>query len=275
IYALLNYHFLGDMALEYLAGVELLAVDTAYDQSMAFGASGSIRYIYAEFSNTSMKSDYPADIADNGLDYLPNHRYVKYGAIYYSLIKNFVSAYVIAYYESDQAIQSDVELQTWAARATIVWGVNDFPASFTGFEDLIQLVTNLVFQSSIKHHFMNGRVTWHSQVAPFSATALYNTPLPTEKGVEVDPFDYVIPSDVFPLLSAVVVAFFRPIPVVESILSAYSTAPFANETVLEAPIAEFQRGMAAMEDIVDEAEANQMYSDTFVKPSLLPWFSYI
>ncbi|RLN74011.1 hypothetical protein BBJ28_00014961 [Nothophytophthora sp. Chile5] len=275
IYALLNYHFFGDMALEYLGGVILFAVDTPYDQSMAFGASGSMRYIYAEFSNTSMKGDYPADIADNGLDYLPNHRYVKYGAIYYSLIKNFVSAYVTAYYESNQAIQEDVELQTWAARATVVWGVNDFPAAFTGFDDLIQLVTNLVFQSSIKHHFMNGRVSWHSQAAPFSAPALYNTSLPTEKGAEVDPFDYVIPSGVFPLLSYMAVRFFRPIPVAESILSAYSTAPFANETVLKAAIAEFQRDIAAMEDIVDDAEANQTYPDTFVKPSLLPWFSYI
>ncbi|KAL4111665.1 hypothetical protein PRIC1_003343 [Phytophthora ramorum] len=275
IYALLSYHFFGDMALEYLGGVILFSVDSPYDQSMAFGASGSMRYIYAEFSNTSMAGDFPADIADNGLEYLLNHRYVKYGATYYSIIKDFVTAYVKAYYDSEEAIQHDSELQTWAGRAAVVWGVNDFPSAFTGYDDLIKLVSNLVFQSDVKHHFMNGRVSWHSQAAPFSAPALYNAPLPTEKGVDVDPFDYVIPSDVFPLLSYMAVRFFRPIPETESVLSAYSTSPFSDEAVLEDAIAQFQHDMAAMEDTVSTAEAAETYPDTFVKPSLLPWFSYI
>ncbi|KAG7385540.1 hypothetical protein PHYPSEUDO_001306 [Phytophthora pseudosyringae] len=275
IYALLNYHFFGDVALEYLGGVILFSENSPYDQSMAFGASGSMRYIYAEFSNTSMAGDFPADIADNGLEYLPNHRYVKYGATYYAIIKTFVTAYVKAYYASEEAIQNDAELQTWAARATVVWGVNDFPSAFEGYDDLIKLVSNLVFQSDIKHHFMNGRVSWHSQAAPFSAPALYNASLPTEKGVDVDPFDYVIPSDVFPLLSYMTVRFYRPIPEAESVLSAYSTSPFSNETVLEDAIAQFQQSVLAMEDTVDAAEAGETYPDTFVKPSLLPWFSYI
>ncbi|KAG7396965.1 hypothetical protein PHYBOEH_001478 [Phytophthora boehmeriae] len=275
IYALLNYHFFGDMALEYLGGVILFSVDSPYDQSMAFGASGSMRYIYAEFSNTSMAKDFPAEIANNGLEYLPNHRYVKYGSTYYSIVKNFVTAYVKAYYDSDEAIQRDSELQTWAGCATVVWGVNDFPASFSGFDELIQIVTNLVFQSAVKHHFMNGRVSWHSQAAPFSAPALYNASLPTEKGVDVDPFDYVIPSDVFPLLSYMAVRFFRPIPATESVLNAYTTAPFADETVLSDAIAEFHGAMEVMESTISTAEAEEKYPDIFVKPSLLPWFSYI
>ncbi|KAI9984768.1 hypothetical protein PInf_006196 [Phytophthora infestans] len=248
IYALLDYHFFGDMALEYLGGVILFSVDSPYDQSMALGASGSMRYIYDEFSNTSMKNDFPAEIAKNGLEYLPNHRYVKYGATYYSIIKTFVTSYVKAYYDSEEAIQSDSELQTWAARASV---------------------------SEIKHHFMNGRVSWHIQAAPFSAPALYNTSLPTEKGVDVDVFDYVVPSDVFPLLSYMAVRFYRPIPAAKSVLSAYTTSPFSDETVLQDAIAQFQQSMAAMEIIVDLIEAEEKYPDMFVKPSMLPWFSYI
>ncbi|KAF4046316.1 Lipoxygenase [Phytophthora infestans] len=236
------------MALEYLGGVILFSVDSPYDQSMALGASGSMRYIYDEFSNTSMKNDFPAEIAKNGLEYLPNHRYVKYGATYYSIIKTFVTSYVKAYYDSEEAIQSDSELQTWAARASV---------------------------SEIKHHFMNGRVSWHIQAAPFSAPALYNTSLPTEKGVDVDVFDYVVPSDVFPLLSYMAVRFYRPIPAAKSVLSAYTTSPFSDETVLQDAIAQFQQSMAAMEIIVDLIEAEEKYPDMFVKPSMLPWFSYI
>ncbi|POM81171.1 Hypothetical protein PHPALM_894 [Phytophthora palmivora] len=133
VYALLNYNFFGDMALEYLGGVILFSVNSPYDQSMAFGASGSMRYIYAEFSNTSMNKDFPADIADNGLEYLPNHRYVKYGATYYSIIKTFATPYVKAYYNSEEAIQNDSELQTWAARATVVWDSKGCTPANTGY----------------------------------------------------------------------------------------------------------------------------------------------
>ncbi|KAE9292288.1 hypothetical protein PR003_g24794, partial [Phytophthora rubi] len=105
--------------------------------------------------------------------------------------------------------------------------------------------------------------------------ALYNASLPTEKGVDVDPFDYVIPSDVFPVLSYMAVRFFRPIPEADSVLSAYSTSPFSDEAVLADAIAQFQQSMTDMEDTVDTTEAGETYPNTFVKPSLLPWFSYI
>ncbi|EGZ14140.1 hypothetical protein PHYSODRAFT_303408 [Phytophthora sojae] len=219
IYALLNYHFFADMAMEFLGGVNLLSAGSPYDRVAAFGASGSVRYLFAEFANTSIAVDFPADVADNGLKYLSNHRYVKYGATYYSIIKTFVTSYVKAYYESEEAIQNDSELQT--------------------------------------------------------TPALYNASLPTEKGVMVDPFDYVIPTSAFLALSGMAVRFFRPIATTNSVLSAYSTSPFSDEAVLADAIAQFQRSMAAMEDTVDASEAGETYPNTFVKPSLLPWFSYI
>ncbi|EGZ14141.1 hypothetical protein PHYSODRAFT_512894 [Phytophthora sojae] len=275
IYALLNYHFFADMAMEFLGGVNLLSAGSPYDRVAAFGASGSVRYLFAEFANTSIAVDFPADVADNGLKYLSNHRYVKYGATYYSIIKTFVTSYVKAYYDSEEAIQNDSELQTWAARATVVWGVNDFPSAFTGYDDLVKLVTNLIFQNAVKHHFMNGRVTWHSQAAPFSASALYNAPLPTEKGVEVDPFDYVIPSNVFQLLTGLAAGFFRPIPAANSILNAYSTSPFSDEAVLKDAIAQLQQSLADLENTIDATEAGEMFPNILTKPSVLPWFSYI
>ncbi|KAE9292287.1 hypothetical protein PR003_g24791, partial [Phytophthora rubi] len=102
--------------------------------------------------------------------------------------------------------------------------------------------------------------------------ALYNASLPTEKGVEVDPFDYVISSDVFLALSGMAARFFRPIPTANSVLSAYSAAPFSDEAVLADAIAQFQQSMANMEDTVDTTEAGETYPDTLVKPSLLPWY---
>ncbi|OWY94450.1 hypothetical protein PHMEG_00035815, partial [Phytophthora megakarya] len=287
IYALLNYHFFGDLALETLAGKVLFSVDSAYDQSFAFGASGSLRFNYAELNDTSVAKDFPAEIAENGLQYLPNHRYIKYGAMYYSIIKSFVTSYVNAYYSSDDAIRNDVELQTWAARVrALANGGEVGNPTFRRFWDsseignppssgLINMLTNFVFRSSVKHHFMNGRVSWHSIAAPFSTPALYNTRLPTQKGVRVNPFDYAIPSEKFPAVSALAVSFYRPMPATETVLRAYTTAPFSDEPVLEDAIAEYHFSMAAMEDTVDTTEAEEQYPDIFTKPSMLPWFTYI
>ncbi|CAH0478157.1 unnamed protein product [Peronospora belbahrii] len=275
IYALLNYHFFGNIGLEFLSVLVLFSVDSPFDRSVAFGASGSVRAAYDELQKLSITDDFPSDIAKNGLEYLPNHRYVKHGATYYSIIKTFVTKYIKAYYDSEDAIQSDMELQTWAVRASIVWGVNDFPLAFKGYEDLIKLVTNLVFRNAVKHHFMNGRVTWHSQAAPFSTPALYNTPLPTRKGVKVDPFDYVITSDLFPALSAVAAQFYRPIPLAQSVLSAYTTPPFSSETILKGAIAQFHQSMVTLENTLNSAKPKGNYLDMYVKPSFMPWFSYI
>ncbi|KAG7400315.1 hypothetical protein PHYBOEH_006255 [Phytophthora boehmeriae] len=275
IYALLDYHFFGNFAIEYLGGEVLFSPGTLFDNTAAYGATGFLRGALEELSRTSVMDDFPTEIANRGLKYLPQSRYVKYGGKYYGIIKKFVTSYVHAYYPSKKSIQADQELQLWATRCSVLQGVNGFPASFEGFDDLVKVVANLVFQNSVKHHFMNGRVTWHSQAAPFSGLALYSSPLPTEKGVTVNPLDYAVPSDLFPTVSYLVTSFYRPIPASISALQAYTTLPFTNEKVLEQPIAEFHLAMASIEDLIDNSEANEKYPFTFIKPSLLPWFSFI
>ncbi|KAG7400314.1 hypothetical protein PHYBOEH_006254 [Phytophthora boehmeriae] len=275
IYALLNYHFFGNLALEYLGGITLFAVGTPFDKTTAYGASGFLRSALDEISKTFINEDFPTEIANRGLTYLPKNRFVKYGCKYYEAGKKFVTSYVRAYYTSNKAVQADKELQTWAARCSVLEGVNGFPSSFRGVDDLVKIVANLVFQNSVKHHFMNGRVSWHSQAAPFSGLALYSAPLPTEKGATVNPLDYAVPSDLFAVMSFLVAGFYRPIPASISALQAYTTLPFTNEKVLEQPIAEFHLAMASMEDLIDNSEANEKYPFTWIKPSLLPWFSFI
>ncbi|KAG2526525.1 hypothetical protein BBO99_00002973 [Phytophthora kernoviae] len=275
IYALLDYHFFGNLAIEYLGGQVLFSTGTSFDNTTAYGATGFLRGALDELSRTSVMDDYPTEIANRGLKHLPQSRYVKYGSKYYDIIKKFVTSYVHAYYPSKKAVQADKELQTWAARCSVLQGVNGFPSSFKGFDDLVKIVANFIFQNSVKHHFMNGRVTWHSQAAPFSSLALYNSPLPTQKGVTVNPLDYAVPSDLFPVVSYLVTSFYRPIPASVSALQAYTALPFANEKGLKQPIAEFHLAMTSMENLIDKSEANQKYPFTFIKPSLLPWFSFI
>lgn len=276
IYALLDYHFFGNFALENRGGAILFVRGAPYDRSMAFGAGGSMRYIVDEFANTTLADDLPTIIHDRGLSHLPSHRYVRYGSPYYSAVKAFVTSYVKVFYTSDAAIQSDSELQTWAKRASEVSVVNGFPTKFADVDTLVRLVTHLVFQNAVKHHFMNGAVSWHSVGAPFSAPALYGSkPLPASKGEQVDPLNYAVPSDVFAPLSYMAARFHRPILPKFSALQAYTTPPFSNESSLAAPIAKFHQTMALLEQFVDFMESKEKFPFEHIKPSLLPWYSYI
>eukprot|EP00644_Phytophthora_capsici_P006690 jgi/Phyca11/103962/e_gw1.8.869.1 len=76
---------------------------------------------------------------------------------------------------------------------------------------------------------MDGRVSWASIIAPFSPAALYNVPLPTTKGVTVNPMYYAIPSDLFPTLCYLASGFYRSIPAPVAVLKAYELSPYPME----------------------------------------------
>uniref|UniRef100_K3WR50 Lipoxygenase domain-containing protein n=1 Tax=Globisporangium ultimum (strain ATCC 200006 / CBS 805.95 / DAOM BR144) TaxID=431595 RepID=K3WR50_GLOUD len=236
IYALLDYHFFTNFALEHLARTALFAAKSDYDQTMAFGASGSLRYIYQDFDKVSFQDDFPTDIEARGLRYLPIHRYAKYGKKYYKAVKEFVTS---------------------------------------SRSDLIKLVTHLVFLNSVKHHFMNGAVTWHGSTAPYSTGAIWNKPLPTKKGVKVNPLDYAIPLEKVPELVSVNANFLRPVPRKYTALETYNAAPFTNEPKLTKPIAEFHNTMEALEKTIVEAESKEELPNDLIKPSLMPHFPFI
>jgi hypothetical protein len=275
IYALLDYHFFSNFVLEHLGGKILFAAKSDYDQTMAFGAAGSLRYIYQDFDKVSFQNDFPTEVKARGLRYLPNHRCAKYGKKYYEAVNKFVTSYVHAHYPTDTDVRNDFELQLWAKRASQIEKIHGFPARFRGRSDLIKLVTHLVFQNSVKHHFLNGAVTWHGSAAPYSTGAIWNTPLPTKRGVKVNPLDYAIPLAKVPELVSVNANFLRLMPRKYTALETYYAAPFTNEPKLSKPIAEFHNAMEALERNIVEAESEEEFPNDLMKPSLMPHFPYI
>ncbi|KAE8955451.1 hypothetical protein PR001_g32101, partial [Phytophthora rubi] len=193
----------------------------------------------------------------------------------YDAIKTFVRKYVRAYYADDDAIGGDSELQTWAARSSCLEHIHGFPSTFTNVDGLVQVVTHFIFQNAIKHHFMNGLASWHSIAPPFHAPALYNKPLPTQKGVEVNPLDYAAPSETVPRMAYLYSWFSRQVPVNASALHFYEEEPFASEAVLAESLQQFQESMNDMEQFVNFAEEQEMYSSDIFRPSSLPFYSFI
>ncbi|RLN02309.1 hypothetical protein BBJ28_00021320, partial [Nothophytophthora sp. Chile5] len=275
VYALLDYHFFADFGMEYFARRELLSPGTPYDRVTGFGATGSLRAVMKEFDTTSVQLDLRADLAARGMENLPDYRLNRYGTRYYAIIEAFVKKYVRSYYPDEAAVQGDAELQTWAARSSQVEYVHGFPSRFTGFADLVQVLTYFIFQNAVKHHFMNGRASWHCVAAPFNAPALYNKLLPTEKGVDVNPLDYAMSNETMPVMAYLYSWFARQVPVNASALNYYQVEPFASEDVLVQPILEFQRYMQDMEHFVEFAEGQETYASDIFKPSMLPFYSFI
>ncbi|RLN57066.1 hypothetical protein BBJ29_007635 [Phytophthora kernoviae] len=275
VYALLDYHFFANFGMEYFARKELLSPGTPYDQVTGYGATGSLRAVMQEFETVSVELDLHADLTARGMTFLPDYRLNLYGTKYYEIIKTFVIKYVHAYYPNEKAIEDDAELQTWAGRSSRLEHIHGFPPAFTGFDDLVQVLAHYIFQNAIKHHFMNGQASWHSTAAPFNAPALYNQPLPTEKGVHVNPFHYVMPNETVPNMVYLYTWFTRQVAVNVSALNFYQVEPFTSEEVLVGPIQEFRERMEDMEHFVTFAEQQQQFSSDIFKPSALPFYSFI
>ncbi|KAG6958093.1 hypothetical protein JG688_00010659 [Phytophthora aleatoria] len=275
VYVLLDYHFFADFGMEYFARRELLSPGTPYDQVTGYGAAGSLRAVMREFETTSVELDLPTDLAAREVESLHDYRLNRYGTKYYNIIKRFVWKYMKAYYPTEEAIRDDAELQIWAERSSRLEHIHGFPASFTSYDDLVRVLTHFIFENAIKHHFMNGHASWHSIAPPFHAPALYNKPIPTKKGEEVNPLDYAVPSETVPKMAYLYSWFTREVPMNASALHFYQTEPFTSETVLLEPIREFQQSMHDMEHFVYFAESQEVHPIDIFKPSSLPFYSFI
>lgn len=273
VHALLEYHFAANFAIENRSRATLFSANSTFDQTFALSASGALRFLMRT-SEYMIDEGFHAEMNRKGLMDMP-HRMTRCGLVYYDAIQDFVGSYLDAFYTNETEILNDPELQNWALQTSKFAILRGFPNKFTGFADLKNILTNLVFQSTARHHMLHGPTTWHGIAAPFTTPALWNKPMPTRKGTKLNPLDYSMPVELLPILSEFAASAARLVPEHMSMLEAYSVAPFVNETKLALPIMRFQRSMRKMEEWGDDWE--QMYDQfhSHVLPSKVPVFSYV
>lgn len=273
VHALLQYHFATNFAIENRSRSSLFSVNSTFDQTFAFGAAGALKFAM-HTSEYMVDEDFHAELEVKGLTDTP-HRMARCGLVFYDAIQDFLSSYLEAFYANESEIQNDLELQIWANRTAAQRSVRGFPGKFTGFADLTNILTNLVFQSTARHYMMHGPTTWHGIAAPFTTPALWNKPLPTAKRTKLNPLDYTMPVEFLPMLSEFAASAMRPVPEHLSMLKAYGVAPFVNETKLAMPILRFQKAMRRMEEWGNDWEETNNQFDSHVRPSKVPVFSYV
>lgn len=125
-------------------------------------------------------------------------------------IRKFMVSFVQAYYETEDTLSKDHELQSWIRETTSGALAIDFPPSpLECQETLIDILTHIAFLAGVSHHVLNsGEPVTISGVLPFHPSAIF-APLPAEKGVS-DLMPYLTPADEAVKHIALLARFNRP-----------------------------------------------------------------
>ncbi|TYZ60132.1 hypothetical protein PybrP1_005879 [[Pythium] brassicae (nom. inval.)] len=260
-----------DYGIEVLASQALFNYSTAVDLTFGFGPVGCIQFLDHQMQLQSVANDFEADIESRGLEYLPNHKYARFGKLYNNLFKSTIGAYLSAYYPSDAAVAADTELQNWAKACAAVSQLRDFPTKFKSLGVLRKLLTYLVFQTTVRHHAMNGVTSWESVSVPYATPGLWHA-LPTKKlaaGETLNVLDFSPPKTVVPSIVGLAFAFNRFVPENESLLSFFKVAPFTTEPKLASLISNFESTLRWIDSAIVAADVGEKWPYRVLRPSML------
>lgn len=283
VYELFTHHVFADFALELLSERLLLNTSTEVDMTFGFGATGALRFLGDRLTNdaqfVSVANDFPTDVQRRGLDNIPTHKYVQYGRLYYAAFDEFVKGVLDVHYPTEDELLNDHEVQNWAAGCSVIPHLRDFPEKFESKAQLRKLLVHIIFQSTFKHHAMNGVVSWHGVSMPYSIPAVWH-PLPTQKlqpGEHLDLMKYTIPKELVGHQVRSPAAFYRAIPLSETLLDAYRETPFAEDPRLFNTTRTYENALRAIDLQLAETEAGapQAWPYHLYRPSKLPYYTWI
>lgn len=204
-------------------------------------------------------------------------------SVLHSAIHQFMASFVDAYYETEDLLAQDKELQSWVVEATSEALAIDFPTSPLIYkETLVDILTQIAFLSGVSHHVLNsGEPVTTSGILPLHPSAIY-APIPTEKGVK-DLMPYMTPAEEAVKHVALLARFNRPQLEArnQTLLYMFSSGEFLSKYngEIEAAASLFHSKMKAFSDEVRHREFDTeglSQSMPFIwqalDPSRLPYF---
>jgi arachidonate 15-lipoxygenase len=160
---LLRPHLLFMLTNNNLAQQQLINTGGTVDELLAGTLRESMELVKEAYEKWNIKDfSFPKEIANRGMDNverLPHYPYRDDGMLVWNAIHTFVSDYLNHYYKKDsQRITDDIELQAWASELSAQSNggkVKGMPKSFTTVEDLIEIVTTIIFICGPQHSAVN------------------------------------------------------------------------------------------------------------------------
>ncbi|XP_029207338.2 polyunsaturated fatty acid 5-lipoxygenase-like [Acropora millepora] len=165
VFRLLAPHFLYLLAINSLALAKLVAPNGWIDNTMTTGAGGLMELVSHSWQIWRMDTDgwLPGDLAARGVDdteALPNYPYRDDALLIFEVIHDYVREVLEAFYDTPEKLTGDWEIQNWGhmlADPEDGLGIKGVfgGGEFTDLEDLIKVVTSIIFISSVGHSAAN------------------------------------------------------------------------------------------------------------------------
>ncbi|KAK7169694.1 hypothetical protein R3I94_000054 [Phoxinus phoxinus] len=194
VYKLLKPHVRFTIAINAVAREKLISENGVISKISSLTANGMGEVIQSAMDTLTYESlCFPETIEDRGMeDVLLKYYYRDDGMMIWEAIHSFVSAVVEIYYDSDEAVQEDVEIQGFVKDCrTGMNNLHKFPESLKTREELVKYLTVVIFNASAQHAAVNfGQFDWYGWV-PNSPSTMRKPP-PEQKG-QVD-MDYIMES---------------------------------------------------------------------------------
>ncbi|RXM36608.1 Arachidonate 5-lipoxygenase [Acipenser ruthenus] len=163
LFKLILPHVKFTIAINTKAREQLICECGLFDKANATGGGGHVQLVQRAMKQFKFSSlCFPEEIQMRGVDSkeeLPYYLYRDDGNMVWEATKSFVSDVVNIYYDSDETVSTDVELQAFVKDVS-VFGLNGnedlgFPKTIMTRDKLIEYVTVIIFVASSQHAAVN------------------------------------------------------------------------------------------------------------------------
>ncbi|KAG7221852.1 hypothetical protein INR49_017028, partial [Caranx melampygus] len=186
LYKLLIPHTRYTLQINFLARRRLISEEGVFTQFSSSGGEAMLKILKRSLSSVTYSSlCIPEDIAERGLEDVPNYYYRDDGLRLWDIIFRFVKGILSHYYKNDSEVQQDSELQKWIMdifeHGFLSQAQTGIPQRFTTVAELIKFVTMAIFTGSAQHAAVNSGQYDYGGWMPNTPIAL-QLPPPTTKG---------------------------------------------------------------------------------------------
>ncbi|KAK0133056.1 Arachidonate 15-lipoxygenase B [Merluccius polli] len=184
LYKLLFPHFRDTLEINIKARDTLIGLIGSMSSVGVEGLTELIRRDLAETTYSSLCL--PENMAERGLENIPNFHYRDDGLKLWKAINSFVRAMLGLYYPTDDEVCGDAELQRWIqdifSKGFLGNSNSGIPQSFNTVEEVVKFVTMVIFLVSAQHAAVNNGQFDYCSWMPNNPYALVKAP-PTTKGL--------------------------------------------------------------------------------------------
>ncbi|XP_045698223.1 polyunsaturated fatty acid 5-lipoxygenase isoform X2 [Phyllostomus hastatus] len=277
IFKLLVAHVRFTIAINTKAREQLICEYGLFDKANATGGGGHVQMVQRAMEDLTYTSlCFPEAIKARGMESTENIPYYFYrddGLLVWEAIKTFVADVVGIYYESDQVVVEDQELQDFV-KDVYVYGMrgkkaSGFPKSIKTREKLSEYLTVVIFTASAQHAAVNfGQYDWCSWIP--NAPPTMRAPPPTAKGVvTIEQIVDTLPDRGRSCWHLGAVWALSQFQENELFLGMYPEEHFIEKPVKEA-MAQFRKNLDTIVSMIAERNKNKKLPYYYLSPDRIP-----